>query len=225
MNFGAPEYPDAILPIAQRLAMRETGILGEELYVKTAVLVPLIQDRDGEYGVLFEKRAATLRRQADEICFPGGHVGDEDADERAAAVRETCEELGMSALRVHVLGDLDVLVGFGQLIVYPFAGLVSGTDDLDPNPDEVAEVFVVSLKRLLRTEPEVYNMTFTHTPGEDFPFHLVPNGRQYRWRQGVVPQLFYQFDGHVIWGLTARILTHFLDLIRDLPEFSGALGE
>ncbi len=207
--------------VTDRLRRRKAGILGQEQYVKTAVLVPLVQMEDGEFGVLFEKRAATLRRQAGEICFPGGHVNLDDPDTRTAAVRETCEELGVDEGSIEVVGDLDVLVGFGQLIVYPFAGVIAEGVKLCPNQAEVAEVFTVSLERLLHAKPDVYDMTFTHTPGDDFPYHLVPNGRQYRWRQGHVPQLFYEFDGYVIWGLTARILAHFLDLIRDLPEFTS----
>lgn len=209
--------------VVERLQQHQAGILGQEQYVKTSVLVPLVHVEDGGFGVLFEKRAATLRRQADEVCFPGGHVSDEDADARVAAVRETCEELGIDETAVEVVGDLDVLVGFGQLMVHPFAGVIAEGTTLDPNPAEVAEVFTVSLHRLLCATPDIYDMTFTHTPGEDFPYHLVPNGRQYRWRQGRVPQLFYEFDGYVIWGLTARILAHFLDLIRDLPEFTVPL--
>lgn len=210
--------------IQSALTVRKRQLLGQDLYVKTAVLVPLIRDAKGHYGILFEKRASTLRRQAGEICFPGGHVAEEDVDERAAAVRETSEELRIPRSDITVLGDLDILVGFGQLMVYPFAGVIHShaASSIDPNPGEVAEVFTVGLDRLLRTDPEVYEMTFKHFPAEDFPFHLIPNGRDYRWRQGVVPQLFYQFDGHVIWGLTARILTHFLDIVRTLPEFLRA---
>ncbi|MDQ0191411.1 CoA pyrophosphatase [Alicyclobacillus cycloheptanicus] len=212
------QVPD-VASIQAALQARKRGLLGQDLYVKTAVLVPIVRDVDGQPAVLFEKRAATLRRQAGEICFPGGHVSEEDADEAATAIRETCEELCIDKRHVSLLGPLDVLVGFGQLMVYPYAGVIDEAAQIDPNPDEVAEVFTVSLQRLLTTPPEVYEMTFQHLPGEDFPFHLIPNGRNYKWRQGVVPQLFYQFDGYVIWGLTARILTHFLDIVRAAPEF------
>lgn len=211
---------DALAPIQDALNARRRGLLGQELYVKTAVLVPLVREADGGYAVLFEKRAATLRRQAGEICFPGGHMSPEDADECVAAVRETSEELGIAEHHIRVLGPLDVLVGFGQLMVYPYAGVIDPSAQMNPNPDEVAEVFQVRLDRLLQTPPDVYEMTFKHFPAENFPYELIPNGRAYKWRQGVVPQLFYQFDGYVVWGLTARILTHFLDVVRALPAFS-----
>ena len=52
---------------------RRAGRLEKEKIRRAAVLVPLIQ-KGGEYHVVFEVRAGSLKTQPGEICFPGGAV-------------------------------------------------------------------------------------------------------------------------------------------------------
>jgi peroxisomal coenzyme A diphosphatase NUDT7 len=193
---------------------RHRSLLGEEQYVKTAVLVPLVQAADGEWAVLFERRALTLRRQAGEVCFPGGHCDPADVSERRTAIRETCEELGVPESQIEYIGELDVLMTWSRLMVYPFVGIIRHPEDIQPNPSEVAEAFTVPLAVLLATKPQVHVVTLQPQPSGDFPYHLVPGGQEYAWREAKVSQMFYELDGQVIWGMTARILSHFLDLVR-----------
>jgi coenzyme A diphosphatase NUDT7 len=201
--------------IRQSLSGRSRGIITQCADTRvTAVLVPLVQLSGGEWAVLFERRALSLRRQPGEVSFPGGHWEATDVDERATALRETCEELQTSPENIEFLADLDVLATWSGLLVYPFLGWVRHPEKLKPNPSEVAELFTVPLKRLLETEPKVYDLRLHPQPADDFPFHLVPGGREYHWRKMVARQLFYEMDGRVIWGMTARILNHFLELIR-----------
>ena len=68
-----------------------------------AVLVPLYVDRDGELHVVFTRRRSDLRRHAGEISFPGGR-SDEGEDLRATALREACEEIGLPADDVELVG-------------------------------------------------------------------------------------------------------------------------
>ena len=200
--------------LSQQLQNRQRGLLDQDQMVKTAVLVPFVLDEQGRLSILFEKRAATLRRQAGEICFPGGHTSAHDADEWATAVREACEELGVQPSQLTYVGDLDVLVFVTGLMLYPFAAFLSEPEQMRPNRDEVDTVFTVDLDRLLRAEPDRHELRFHPEMPDDFPFHLIPDGRNYRWRNGTVPELFYEFDNHIIWGMTARILHHVLQFLR-----------
>ncbi|MCL6517197.1 MAG: CoA pyrophosphatase [Alicyclobacillus sp.] len=195
------------------LAGRRPGILTDEPVLRAAVLLPLVE-RDGETAVLFEQRAATLRRQAGEICFPGGRCEPGDPDKQASAIRETSEELGIPAADIECLGALDVLVASPQVVVHPFVGRIRPGAVLRPNPDEVGRLFTVRLQRLLEASPRVAEIPFQPAPGENFPFHLVPGGASYPWRGWTRRVYFYEIDDWVIWGMTARILKHFLDLIR-----------
>ncbi|NGQ95928.1 CoA pyrophosphatase [Brevibacillus sp. SYP-B805] len=190
------------------------GLLGEQRLKKHAVLVPLVETPQGHTAVLFTKRAAVLRRQAGEICFPGGHWETSDETEWHTALRETTEELQVPPESIRYLGDLDILVAPSQMIVYPFVGQLAMPERIHPNPDEVEEYFCIELERLLAIDPDCYETLVKVEPLPDFPFHLIPNGREYAWRIGTLPQYFYEIDGRVIWGLTARILNHFLDVVR-----------
>jgi len=207
-----------MLRMERLFSRRRRQILDEHLYFRSAVLLPLVE-YGGEPGVLFEVRARHLKRQPGEICFPGGRVDATDADDAAAAVRETCEELGLAQSQVQLIGPLDVLVGAFPLMITPFVGRIP-FEAVAPNPDEVAEVFVVPLRRLYAMTPERYDVPVKAEPADDFPFHLIPGGRQYNWRTYVLPEYFYFYEGKVIWGLTARILHHFLELSR--PAVDGS---
>lgn len=84
------------------------------------------------------------------------------------------------------------------------------------NPDEVQEVFLVSIDRLMETDPAVYFTDVVPAPPEDFPYDKVTGGQPYNWRRGRAPVPVYEeFDGNVIWGLTARITKRFIDAIKE----------
>ncbi len=181
----------------------------------SAVLVPLVQLEGGEWGLLFERRSTSLRRHSGEVAFPGGHFEPTDSDLRATALRETCEELQTSQDNLQVLADLDVLITWSGQRVHPFLGRILDMSRVVPSPSEVAELFILPLARLWAVQPQVYNLSLQPTPADDFPFHLISGGRGHRWRRMVARQLFYEVDGRVIWGMTARILEHALQLLKE----------
>ncbi|MBU8714640.1 NUDIX domain-containing protein [Brevibacillus parabrevis] len=203
--------------ILQVLNEREPGFMGAKQTGVFGILLPLVKMEDGKLGVLFEKRASTMRRQANEICFPGGRAEEGDESRWATARRETSEELGVPLTSIHYVGELDRLIGPGHSAIYPFVGYVEDIAKMKPNPDEVGEVFIISLERLAAAEPATYTSALVNEPEDDFPYHLIPGGKKYPWRTGTVEHLFYELDGRVIWGLTARVLAHFLELIRHEP--------
>ncbi|HET7628737.1 MAG TPA: CoA pyrophosphatase [Bacillales bacterium] len=195
--------------LAKRLKNHERNILGHETAVRSAVLIPLVK-KNGEWHVLFEVRSQLLKRQPGEICFPGGKVEKEESD-AAAAVRETCEELRIQPAALEVLGSLDILVQSPFFFVYPYVGVIEDPAEIDPN-EEVEEVFTVPISWLAEQEPELHYLEMKIEPDQNFPFDLIPNGENYNWRRQRKPEYFYRYGDYVIWGLTARILVHFLNL-------------
>lgn len=192
---------------------RKPDILGHEACFKSAVAIPLVQ-HEGAWCVLFEKRSSTLDAQPGEICFPGGKIEPEDCGPSEAAIRETCEELGIDRGKIELLAPLDLLVTPFGLIIYPYLCLLQDNCDLGINPDEVETVFCVPLSYLINTEPMQRMISVKMAPPPDYPYDLIPNGRNYPWREGGYPQYFYLWEEHVIWGLTARILYHFISLLK-----------
>ena len=172
-----------------------------------SVLIPLIRTENGA-EILFEQRAAHLDRQPGEICFPGGGIEAGENPEEAA-VRETSEELCLTADRIQILAGLDVMIGPGGGPVWTFAGSLSGYERTWAE-NEVESTFSVPLDWLLSYEPEVYMTELITVTGEDFPYDLVPGGRRYPWARKKNPVYFYRYGDKVIWGFTAHILTRFL---------------
>ncbi|WP_018133476.1 NUDIX hydrolase [Effusibacillus pohliae] len=206
--------------IRSTMKNRKASVMGQQQLFRSAVLLPLVE-QNGELCVLFEERAHHLNRQPGEICFPGGRIDPTDEHELAAAIRETCEELGLEREAVEPLGPLDYIVNSFQ-IIYPFVGWITDFAKIRPNLDEVASVFCVPLSYLRNTTPDLHYVDLRVTPPDDFPFDRIPHGRNYKWRSGKIPEYFYFYGDRVIWGLTARILHHFLLVTQEERRVDGA---
>lgn len=175
-----------------------------------AVLIPLMRV-DGEWGILYEKRAKTLRNQPSEVSFPGGRIEDGESP-REAALRETEEELGISKDTIEVLGEMDYLLRRDGHTIRAFVGVLNkeSLEDFSPNVSEVDHLFFVPLSFFQKHPPLVRELTFRVENEEDFPYELLPGGRDYPWRLGHDTLLFYEYQDHVIWGFTARMTQGFL---------------
>lgn len=190
-------------------------------YQRAAVLVPLLAAPAGP-EILFEVRARHLEWQPGEICFPGGRIEEEDASPAQAAVRETCEELGIEPVSIRLLGPLDYTVNPIGVIIYPYVGCLDAAAPLAPNSEEVAEIFTVPLAWFLTQAPRQARMEVATRPVSGFPFQLVGPAYPKEWRRRTsYPVLFYEYNGYVIWGLTARVVDGFVNLCRRL----GYTGE
>lgn len=180
-----------------------------------AVLVPLVE-RSGELHLLYEVRAAALRRQPREVCFPGGRMepGESAAD---CAVRETQEELSIPAHSIRILGSLDFICHRGGFAMYPILALIdpNAADALRPNPAEVDETFLVPLSALRSMTPVQYRYELVPRVPEDFPYELIGIGKDYPWQYGAETGPVYPWEGKAIWGLTGRITRHVLTLLDE----------
>jgi len=173
---------------------------------KFAVMA-LITEKSGVPCFIYEKRALTLNRQPGEICFPGGRMEPGESPLNAA-VRETCEELGISEKNIRVLGQADFVLTFYNTQIFPFVGVLEGvkTEDIVVSPAEVDKIFTVPLDLFAQKPERRSQLTFSMAFPPDFPFELIPRGKEYRWgKPREYSELFYEFGGEIIWGLTARI--------------------
>ncbi|MBS8264214.1 CoA pyrophosphatase [Mesobacillus boroniphilus] len=198
--------------ISNNLLGRTPSILGHEQFIKFAVLLPLVEVND-EVHILFEVRSLTMRRQPGEVCFPGGKI-EKGEDPQKAAVRETSEELGIKESEIIDVFPLDYMVSAFGTIIYPFAGRISDLNAIIPNEAEVGEVFTVPLSFFKKNQPDSYKINFQVEPEDGFPFDLIIGGENYNWQTRSMDEYFYRSNGKVIWGLTARVLTHFIELME-----------
>jgi 8-oxo-dGTP pyrophosphatase MutT (NUDIX family) len=198
----------------KKISVRKANILEHEKCSKSAVLVPLLQYENEPY-FLFEKRSYKLNKQPGEVCFPGGAIEKHDKNARQAAIRESCEELSLAPDDIELLAPLDVFVGPLNNIVYPFLAYIKSSEKIKANPEEVEYVFCVPLEHLLNSEPLSKDLGITLNFPDDYPFDLVPKGKEYPYPRASFSQKFYFWQDEIIWGLTARILFHVLDLFKD----------
>ena len=186
----------------------------EQDYFSSAVLIPLVKIA-GQWEIVFEVRSKDLSWQPGEICLPGGKVEAADANSAMTALRETTEELGLTFADIKLLGSLKCLVSHLGVIICSHVGILSDYTKICPNASEVGEVFSVPVAFFLEHKPLVAEMEVATRPGEGFPYGLVPTGVSKEWRKrSAYPVMFYKYDSYVIWGLTARVITSFINIYQ-----------
>ncbi len=181
---------------------------------ESAVVVPIIRINN-ESHILFEVRALSLNSQPGEICFPGGKI-EKNENPLDCAIRETSEELNIPTNNIEIISKLSCLITTSNMAIYSFCGFLNNVefDSIKFNKHEVASIFSVPIKELLNYEPLLSNIQIDLDPPENFPFHLIQNGKAYNWKTGICPVYFYKYKNYTIWGITARILKNFLDTLK-----------
>lgn len=206
------DKPVQIRDLADFLRERKVKIM--ETDRENAILIPLVE-KDGEAHILFEVRSDFVS-QPGEVCFPGGRIeqGERPQD---CALRETVEELGIPMHLIRLLGPFDILHNYTNVTIHPFVGVISYEDvrNLRISAEEVKEVFLVPLSFFLENEPFVYSYEVVPQIGEDFPYHMLDCADKYNWRRGHCTVPIFQYEGKIIWGITARIVIHFMEALQN----------
>jgi len=161
-----------------------------------AVALVLLEGPEGLEILLIRRAERVDDPWSGQIAFPGGRYDVGDRDLEATAIRETREETGVDLSSAEPLGALDDLYPRTSLlppvVVRPFVFALTRRTPLVPS-DEVQRAFWLPLRRL--SEPGVRReVTVTvHGGAHTLPAYLV--------------------DDEMIWGMTERILTPFVDLV------------
>ena len=174
---------------------------------RAAIIIPLIEINN-QVCILFEVRAKKLNSQPGDICFPGGKI-DGDETPKEAALREMFEELGVKS--IDVINELDTVVRYDGIIIHPYLGIIENIKEIKISESEVDHVFYVPLNYLLNHEPlEVHSKLKIERP-EEFPYDLIVNKENYKFREAKHRLLFYKYENYNIWGITAEMLKNFLE--------------
>ena len=169
-----------------------------------AVLIPLVRVESGD-ALLLEVRSEKVR-QPGEVCFPGGRseCGETVTE---TAVRETCEELGITPDVIEIISELEPLIMGDGREIFPVNAIlhIDSISDLKLSEDEVSEVFLLPLQWLRDNPPVHYDLACT--PDEKLPDKLLGYLSHYGNYREYGKTDWLEYEDHGIWGLTARILT------------------
>lgn len=179
--------------LASRPPLRAPDVPGQA----RAAVALLLRVHQGRVELLLIRRA---EREGDpwsgHMALPGGRWQSEDPDLAATAARETREEVGIDVATGRLLGELDVLAPrsarIPSIAVSPFvfhvpAGVV-------PRPNhEVQLALWIAVDDLLHPDA-VTEYLHDLADGNTLPFPA------------------FDAQGYVVWGMTHRILTGFLEL-------------
>ena len=195
--------------IKKILAEHKPESIGEQRYF--SVLLPLIRV-DGALHVLYEVRGEHIS-QPGNTSFPGGAVEAGESFEETA-IRETMEELNIKRDNINILGEMDYIMN-ERAIIHCYVGEIVGVDKDDIRFNkEVQEIFTVPLQYFMDNRPTYYSSTVRLEHPDDFPFELIPNGRDYKFRIGVHSVPFYHLETHRLWGFTANLTDRFVSILE-----------
>jgi 8-oxo-dGTP pyrophosphatase MutT (NUDIX family) len=167
-------------------------VISREGLIPSAVLVPLVSVGTTTQ-LLLTQRTNTVETHKGHIAFPGGMVDEDDRDRCATALREVREELGITADAIETIDLLDDLATPTGFIITPVVGFLHVMPHIDPNPAEVADVFLVPF-------------SFLETPANcRRETRLTEFGPRETWQ--------YDYEGRIIWGATAAIIHELMTIL------------
>ena len=178
--------------------------LTEEADKRAAVALVLRESASGPEALFIERAKHPGDPWSGHMAFPGGRVDAGDENARAAAERETREEVGVDLAPAELLGRLDDLEGRhagrrSGLVISAFVYHHPAPGPLRPN-HEVETALWVSLPSLRDPFRHV-----DHAIHDDLrPFPGIRVG---------------EADPHVVWGLTYRFVELFLEIVgKPIPD-------
>jgi 8-oxo-dGTP pyrophosphatase MutT (NUDIX family) len=194
-----------------RLITSFTGVRDPK---RSAILVP-IGDLGGEAAVVATRRPDTMKHHSAMWVFPGGRL-DPDVDRTTidTVIREGCEELGMKAADIRIVGQLNSHgpISSGYLVDV-FAGLVD-LSALAPDPREVADCQVIPISAL--AADTAYHETF-ELP--EVNFGSIAEGVRLPVGRVEKPLRFFDVrEGEHLWGLQGEIIHELLGWLLPAPS-------
>ena len=166
---------------------------------KPACVFLLLFNLENPHILAIQKTASEGYPWSNQVALPGGHLDAEDASPLAGAFRELEEEVNISRNQVRLLGSIGHYQTINHRDIEVFTGLWNGMGPVQPDPAEISRVLEIPLQVLVRT-------------------HLA---KGYHNRIPDVQELRYPYRDVEVWGATARILHHFIELLYPILEKNG----
>lgn len=131
-----------------------------------------------------------------QVALPGGHIDPEDTSPLEGAFRELQEEVNIKRDQVELLGSIGHFQTINNRDIEVFIGHWNGKGTVRCEQAEISRKLEVPVRALVKT-------------------HMAKN---YHGRFPDVQELRYPFKDVIIWGVTARILHHFIELLYPILD-------
>jgi len=162
-----------------------------------AVLALFYPNQNNEVSLLLTKRANYIGTHSGQISFPGGKFEKSDLNLKETALRETFEEVGIFQEKIDILREItEVYIPPSNFSVTPFIGILNDIPVFKLN-SEVAKIIEIPFPDLL----------------DDTMLGSISITNSYM-KETSVP--CFNFDGSVIWGATAMILSEIKELLKNI---------
>jgi 8-oxo-dGTP pyrophosphatase MutT (NUDIX family) len=186
--------------ILPRLSAPPDGVTARD-----GAVMALLYPRDAEIALALTERTAHLGHHAGQICLPGGRIEPDDASPWHAAVRETCEEIGVDLSERTPWATLNrIYVAASRFYVTAFVAYAPEPPAFALNPNEVAGLVEAPLSALM------HESAF-RTGERDNLGETILEG-------------YFQYESHKIWGATAVLLDQLLARITVGQELASRTG-
>jgi 8-oxo-dGTP pyrophosphatase MutT (NUDIX family) len=163
-------------------------------FYKSACVFLLLYNFENPHVLAIQKTKSEGYPWSNQVALPGGHLDAEDASPLDGAFRELEEEVSIDRSQVQLLGSIGHFQTINHRDIEVFTGLWNGVGPVKHDPAEISRVLKIPLQVLVHT-------------------HLA---REYHNRIPDVHELRYPFEDVEVWGATARILHHFIELLYPL---------
>jgi 8-oxo-dGTP pyrophosphatase MutT (NUDIX family) len=161
---------------------------------KPACVFLLVFDLEEPHVLAIQKADSEGYPWRNQVALPGGHLDAEDVSPLDGAFRELEEEMDIRRDQVEFIGSLGHFQTINHRDIEVFAGVWKARGPMRHDPAEISRILKIPLRVLVRT-------------------HISKN---FHGRKPDVDELRYPFEDVVIWGATARILHHFIELLLEV---------
>jgi len=169
------------------------GLPQSSIY-KPACVFLLLFDMEEPYVLAIQKTDSEGYPWRNQVALPGGHLDAEDTSPLEGAFRELEEEMSISRDQVEFFGSMGHFQTINHRDIEVFIGLWNAAGPIRHDPAEISRILKIPLRVLVQT-------------------HIAKN---FHNRIPGVDELRYPLEDVVIWGATARILHHFIELLYPL---------
>ena len=165
---------------------------------KIAAVLALFYPNDkNTVSLLLTKRAKYNCTHSGQVSFPGGKVEKSDLNLKETALRETFEEVGILQEKIDIVREItEVYIPPSNFSVTPYIGLLNNKPLFKVN-SEVAKIIEIPFSDLL-DDSRLASISITNS----------------YMKETSVP--CFNFDGSIIWGATAMILSEIKGLLKNM---------